>query len=602
MHEASRVAGGSLFFLLFLLSSESQILLAILAGVLLGWTAAHHVYRAYKKGKFSIDGLMLIAAVGAIILGESWEGLLLLFLFSIAHMLETYAEWRTENSLKKTTERFPTKAMKQFAEGWQEVLLEEVIVGDLLLLRAGEIVPVDGIVLGGKSSVDESSVSGESIPIEKNPGDLLKSGTLNLSGQLEFRAESVAKDSTAQRIAELVEAAREKQSEEQVFADVVGERYTLFVLIVSGLSLVFWLFRGVAFRDAIYSTLALLVVASPCALVLSVPAAVLAAIARSASSGVIFRGGKALDSLAKVKQFCFDKTGTLTTGKLALNSVTNINGERFDKGKENEFIRKVASLEQGSTHPIALAFLRIAKEQEIELYQTEVVTIYAGLGLEGKVDGSDCRVGNRAFVGLEKGGSNFGTLEVCARIEDEIAIFEFADSIRKEAPTVIGELKSLGCGSVILSGDRASSVERISKELDLQKALSNLSPEEKLTELKRLRKAGGAIAMVGDGMNDAPSLTGADVAVVMGERGSGAALREAGVILVNDALGQLPFALKLSRKARQVIMQNLAISIGIASLLIAFAVYRSLSLSLGVLGHEGSTVIVILNSLRLLRK
>jgi len=604
--EGVRVLGGAICGVAFLLlepGSLAEMLSSIAAAILLGWTATYSVIRQLRKGRLSVDSLMILAAGGAMFLGKMWEGILLLFLFSLSHALESYAGWRTERSLRLTKERFPERTMRKSGSGWVEIGVGEVQVGDELLLRAGEVIPVDGAVIDGGSSVDESSLTGEALPVAKSAGDRVQSGTLNLSGQLTISARSTAEQSTAQKIVELVNAARAEQSMEQAFSDMIGQRYTWAVLFISIAAAIAWCIRGLSWDETVYSTLALLVVASPCALVISIPAAVLTAIARSAGSGVIFRGGKALDGLGRVKQICFDKTGTLTTGELSIKGSYTLDRQPVEL--TDRMLVSVAAIEQASTHPIARALVRTAEEKGLTLPPSSNLQVHPGLGIDGEVNGERCKVGSRRFFSAESLDASqlnaAETMEVVCQLGNETVVIELGDMMRTESPVVVQALQQLGCRSIILSGDRIGSVKALAAQVGVQEYHAGLSPDEKLAKLRELRKQHGAVAMVGDGLNDAPSLTGADVGVVMGGRGSGTALREANVILMNDALKQLPFALRLSRVARSVILQNLFVSIGVAGLLIGFALFRSLTLSLGVLGHEGSTVLVVLNSLRILR-
>jgi Cd2+/Zn2+-exporting ATPase len=581
---------------------------AYLAG---GFFPAEEVWERLQKRVLDVHFLMLAVAAGAAGIGAWAEGATLLFLFSFSGALEHYALGRTQKEIRSLFRDAPKTATAIDAGGNEtEVSVEKILRGARLLIKPGAQFPVDAEIVKGSTAADESNLTGEATPVEKKIGDVTLAGTINLWGAVEVLATRPAAESSLQKIITLIREAQQQKAPAQQFADKFSTIYTYGVL---GLSLamffVWWLgFHLAAFtstiesHSAFYRTMTLLVVSSPCALVLSIPSAVLAAIAFGARHGILFRGGAAVEKLAEVNVVCLDKTGTLTTGELRVETV-----ESFPPGRENEIARLAYSLEKLSTHPLARAITRHGKQQglvPIEFQHFESVT---GQGLKANLNGTECRLGGRDWfdlkrrVGLQIGAPvDAGFSEVWVEAGDLLGRVILRDDIRPQSAKVVTELREEGLRSVVLTGDRKAAAEHLRSELKLDDVRAELKPEQKVAAIRALSDQGSRVAMIGDGVNDAPSLAAAHIGVAMGARGSDAALEQADVVLMHDRLENFLAAFRLSQRARAVIRQNLFISLGTVVVLVTFAMLGKIPLTIGVVGHEGSTVVVVMNSLRLL--
>jgi Cd2+/Zn2+-exporting ATPase len=580
---------------------------AYLAG---GFFPAEEVWERLQKRVLDVHFLMLAVAIGAACIGAWAEGATLLFLFSFSGALEHYAMGRTQKEIRSLFHDAPKTATAIDAKGIEsEVAVEKIRAGARLLIKPGAQFPVDAEIVKGGTAADESNLTGEAAPVEKKIGDLALAGTINLWGAVEVLATRPAAESALQKIIKLIKEAQQQKAPAQRFADKFSTYYTYGVL---GLSLamffVWWLgFRLAAFTSAMeshsafYRTMTLLVVSSPCALVLSIPSAVLAAIAFGARHGILFRGGAAVENLAGINVVCLDKTGTLTTGELRAEKV-----ESFPPGRENEIVRLAYSLEKLSTHPLARAITRHGKQQGLvpmEFQQFESIT---GQGLQASFNNVRCRLGGRDWFSTDRAGLQIGApvdagfSEVWVEAGDLLGRVILRDDIRPQSADVITELRNAGLRSVVLTGDRKAAAEHLRTELKLDDVRAELKPERKVAAIRELSGQGNRVAMIGDGVNDAPSLAAADIGVAMGARGSDAALEQADVVLMHDKLENFLAAFRLSQRARAIIHQNLFISLGAVIVLVTFAMLGKIPLTIGVVGHEGSTVVVVMNSLRLL--
>ena len=588
---------------------------AMVAG---GWDAARDAIPGFFQGRLDIHFLMLAVAVGASFIGAYGEAALLLFLFSFAGALEHFALHRTHREINALFRLAPKTANRlDPATGTEEAVPIEVIVpDDCLILRPGETVPVDAEVTEGSSAADESSLTGEAHPVEKLPGAEVKSGTMNLWGTLTVRCRRPASESSLQQVIRLIEDARGQRAPSQRFIDRFGPVYTKGVLVATLLLfLIWWQLVGLpAFANvegggevvfsAFYRAMTLLVVASPCALVLSIPSAILAAIAWGARHGILFRGGAAVEELAKIRTVAFDKTGTLTTGDLAVESL-----ESFPQGDTDEVLAWAAALEERANHPIARAIVAYARRKGIERTPVEDFASLTGLGVRGRIGGESAVLGSRRIFfqtpladwakELEEEPS--GCTEVWLMRGNRVGRILLSDAVRPAARTVIQTLRGQGVRSVMLTGDRPPAAASVAAELGIDAFHAALTPADKVVALGRLRADGQRVAMVGDGINDAPVLAAADVAFAMGGRGSDASLEQSDVVLMNDRLESLPLALALSRSARRIILQNITVAVGTMAVMVLAAIFGLIPITIGVLAHEGSTVAVCLNSLRLLR-
>lgn len=592
-------------------------LLAYAAG---GWFALEEAWERFRRDRgLDVHFLMLAVAVGSAAVGRWGEGATLLFLFSLAGGLEHYAAERTRREVRALFRSAPKTATVLGEDRTErEVPVEQIRPGMRLLVRPGAQFAVDGEVMAGQSAADESTLTGESTPVEKRVGDLVLAGTLNLWGMLEVRALRPASESALQKIIRLIREAQQQKAPSQRFTDRFGARYTYAVLGLTGLMyLVWWWGLGLApFRSpdpnqpglsAFYRTMTLLVVCSPCALVLSIPSAILAAIAWGARHGILFRGGAAVEKLAEVTVVALDKTGTLTTGDLRVEMV-----ETQPPGREREAAALACAVERGSNHPLARALARHGRQQGLpdrEVSRFESVT---GQGVRAVHQGWPVWVGRREWIEAELQGQvrppaawsdpqgQPGEIMVWLYWNGLRARIRLRDEIRPQAAALVSRLRQAGLKVVVLTGDRQAAAEHLRRALGLEEIRAELRPEDKVECIRAWSRAGERVAMVGDGVNDAPSLAAAHVGVAMGARGADAALEQADVVLMHDRLENFLAAWELSRRARRIIRQNLAVSLGTVVVLVAFALLGKIPLPVGVIGHEGSTVVVVMNSLRLL--
>ncbi len=567
-----------------------------------------------RKGILDIDFLMLCVAVGAAFIGHWWEGATLLFLFSLSGALEEMAMANTEREIKSLFKEAPKLAVVIDSDGQEkQINVEALTVGMLLRVRPGEQFPVDCEVIHGASAANEANLTGESLPVDKKPGDTVFSGTLNLWGSVECRVSRLASESILSRIIGLIKQAQESKAPSQRFTDKFSTGYTYAILGLSFMMFfVWWLGLGIepfnaaaGHSSAFYRAMTLLVVASPCALVLSIPSAILAGIAAGARRGVLFRGGVAIEKLAEIRRIALDKTGTLTTGDLKVIKV-----QSFPPGKEDDILKIAASLGHHSAHPVSKAIVKSFREKNNDLWKVDDFKSLVGLGLEGVIHRPDNTrqkviLGRRsAFDGHEWLRQiplpDVGVTETVIEVDGLKGQIFLTDQVREASAPLLRKLGRKGIKVAMLTGDRAEAAHLIADHLGIKEVYSGMKPEEKVEKIKQWMKAGEKVAMVGDGVNDAPSLAAAHVAVGMGVRGSDAVLEQSDIVLMQDRLDNFYFAFTLSQRARRVINQNLFISLGVIVLLVASALGSVIPLTIGVIGHEGSTVVVVLNSLRLL--
>jgi Zn2+/Cd2+-exporting ATPase len=571
--------------------------LAYLSG---GWFATHDVWHGLKRGKIDIQFLMVAVALGALFVKGWSEGATLLFLFSLSNALEQFANYRTRKSIESLLKVAPKHALRRENGRWVEASIEEVQIGDELLVKPGELFPVDGVMIEGATSADESALTGEAIPVVKQIGDGVSGGTLNLEGQSVIRATRRLGESTLSRILALIEIAQQQKAPAQRFTDNFSRYYTWIALSLAAVVFVVLLVMHRPIADAFYRSMTVLVVASPCALVLSVPSAILVAIAAGARRGILFRGGVAVENLAGATQFAFDKTGTLTKGALVVARIAS-----FDSQGEDVILRRAASVAHFSTHPLARAIVAEAEKRKLPINEATDFLNLPGLGMEASVNG------NRVLIGSGRLIRNRGIAIPAVQLTNEgevwiandraLGVIYLRDEIRPAARRVIDFLKRSGLSVTLLTGDRAGPAAMVAEQVGIADVGAELSPQAKLQCIHDWRASGEKVAMVGDGINDAPSLTAADVSIGMGARGSDAAVEQADIVLMHDKIENVEEAFVLSRHARSIIRQNIVISLGVILFLILSALAEKINLTAGVIGHEGSTVVVILNGLRLLR-
>lgn len=594
--------------------------LFILAYLFGGTLSAITALKLLAKRQVSIDLLMVLAALGAAMVGHWEEGAILFGLFSLSNALEAYALGRTRRAVRALMDLTPEQATLLAADGTQSVVpVEQLHVGDLVLIRPGERIPADGIVDQGESSCDQAPITGESMPVSKHPGDEVYAATINTTGSLQVRVSRISRESMLSRIVAIVEQAQDQKSRTQRFTDRFEGRYA--IAVIAGSILAFFAFMelgGEDRGDAFYRAITLLVVASPCALVISTPASTLSGLANAARNGILFKGSGYLEDLGQVDTIAFDKTGTLTLGEPSVTDVVDL-GTGWS---EAELIALVAAAESHSEHHIAEAAVAYATAHGYEIRPVESFDSMPGKGIVASVDGRTVAAGN-AYLFADLGVDTTAAGVVAQRLRadgktailagDDVAVrgvIALADTLRPNAHAVVQELRQLGIKrTAILTGDHQAVAENIAESLGITEVYGDLLPEQKLDVIHQMEtgaKDGSGrtvsrVAMVGDGVNDAPALATATVGIAMGGAGTDVALETAGVVLVADDLTKLPYALGLSRRTRRIILQNLGFSLAVIITLVTLVLTIGIPLPVGVIGHEGSTIIVVLNGLRLLR-
>ena len=589
--------------------SQTLFAISLISG---GWDAAKDTWENIRQGRLDVHFLMLAVAVGAVSIGAWEEGSLLLFLFSTSGALEHFVLYRTHREINALTKVAPKIAHVLLPDGGtEERAVKALRVGDVIVVKPDELFAVDGTVISGLSAADESTLTGEALPITKEVGATIFGGTLNLWGLVQVRVDKLATQSALAKIITLIQTAQHMRAPSQRFTDRFGTRYTILTLsIVAVMFFVWWFGFGISpfenvesSKSSFYRAMTLLVVMSPCALVLSIPSAILAAIAWGARHGVLFRGGAAIEKLAEVDVIAMDKTGTLTEGELKVTKI-----ESFPAGREDDVLRIAVSLESNSNHPIARAITQHGKAQGIKAEKLAEFHSIAGQGLRGRTEGGLSYVGRRELVKDSALGDALagvpdapvGFSEVWVLHEQIVGRVLLKDEVRPGSRAVLEKLEADGVRTVMLTGDRRAAATEVAKQLGLSEVRAGLHPEDKVAAIREFTEQGRKVAMVGDGVNDAPSLAAAYVSVAMGARGSDAALEQSDVVLMQDKIEKLLSARRISQKARQIIQQNIVISLGSVIIMAVASLFGIVPLSLGVLTHEGSTVVVCLNSLRLL--
>lgn len=588
--------------------------LAYIAGGAFGLQAGLASLRART---IDVDLLMVLAALGAAVVGAPFEGAMLLFLFSLSNVLQNIAIDRTRNAIRALMALRPTTALVR-RDGETALLpIEQVALGDVMLVKPGDRLALDGVVISGESSVDQSAITGESLPVYKGVGDVVLAGAVNQRGSLEVRVNHLAADTTLAKLIRLVEEAQGQKAHTQRFIEKAEQYYALGVILMTLLAIVIpLLVWGEAFGAAFYRAMTLMVAASPCALVISTPATVLSAIANGARRGVLFKGGAYVEQAATVKVAAFDKTGTLTVGK---PQVTDVRVCDLDwQGDEATLLRLAAAVEAKSEHPLAQAIVDSAAARGLSIPDAQRFNSETGQGVRAEVDGRQVAIGNRRYfsawqtdglaaaeVVLTALQAEGKTAVLVGELTDQtvhiLGVLGVADVVRPDASDAVARLKAAGVQRVVmLTGDHEIVAQAIGRQVGVDEVYADLLPADKMEVLKRLAEEVGPVAMIGDGVNDAPALAAAAIGIAMGAAGSDVALETADIVLMGDDLKQLPYVIALSRRTRRVLVQNLAFALAVIVALIVAVLGVGLPLPLSVIGHEGSTVLVSLNGLRLL--
>ena len=588
--------------------SELEIPFYLLAYSVGGYQKAWEGLQTLIKEKdLDVDLLMVVAAIGAASIGYWRDGAILILIFSLSGALEGYTLERTNDEIKSIMKLRPEEAIVLQGNVEKRVRVEELQQGDLLLVRPGERIAADGIVREGCSSVNQASITGESIPIDKSAGDEVFAGTMNGQGALVIEMTKPAEATLLAKIIHLVQEAQSERPPSQLFMERFEGMYAKIVILGAVLISVLPPFvLGWSWSETIYKAMIFLVVASPCALVSSIMPAVLSGISNGARKGILFKGGAYLEAIGDVSVVAFDKTGTLTEGIPRITQVVP-----YGNYTENEVLSIAASLEIWSEHPIAKAIIRKAKEKDLHLSSASKLEAVPGFGVHGIVEGKEYRIGKldlnvgqklpeeemKAVRELEEQGKTV----IFVQVENElIGILAVQDTLRPQAKESIRKLKQMGIKVVMLTGDSSSTARIMGEQAGVDQVYSELLPEQKVEIIKELGKY-GKVAMVGDGVNDAPALAVSSVGIAMGAAGTDVALETANVVLMADDISKVSYAIALGRRTTRVVKQNVAFALAVMLLLIMSNFFGSINLPLGVIGHEGSTIIVIISGLRLLR-
>ena len=590
--------------------TTASVLLYITAFCVGGFAKAKEgIEETIADKKLNVELLMVLAAIGSATIGYWTEGAILIFIFAVSGALETYAMNKSHREISALMNLQPEEAW--LVRGGFEpmkVAVSTLKIGDHLLIKPGERVPADGIIFKGQSSIDESAISGEPLPVAKREGDEVFAGTVNLNGAITMEMTKPNSETLFQKIITLVQSAQSEKSPSQQFIEKFEGTYVKFVLLAVALMMFLPHFLlGWDWTTTLYRAMVLLVVASPCALVASIMPATLATISNGAKNGILFKGGLHLENLSVLKALAVDKTGTLTQGKPIVTDF--IVREGLEK---EQTIALLAGIESQSNHPLAQAIMSYAKEQGITQYPQASIEDIPGWGMKGFIDGTEYLVGKPDFVGEDEAlafaNGAASTLATEGKtvifIRDHSGILALAalkDTVRDQAKQAISLLKELQINVVMLTGDNEKTAKAIAKEAGVTEYVAECLPETKVNEMKRLLGQYNHVGMVGDGINDAPALATATTGIAMGE-GTDVALETADVVLMKNDLSKIAYAIRLSRKMQRIVKQNIFFSIGVITLLIASNFLQVVDLPLGVIGHEGSTILVILNSLRMLNK
>ena len=589
--------------------SEQVEILLFSVGIILG---GYHWVREgleelYEEKKMGIEILMIAATIGAIILGIWDEAAFLVVLYGAAEGVEEYAYEKTRTSINKLLDLVPDTA-RVIRDGTESMIPAiDLTIGDIVFIKPGESIPTDGVIRKGSSSINEAAITGESIPVEKTIGVQAFAGTINGEGALEIEVTTTFENNTLSKIIHLVEEAQEQKGNAQLFIEKFGSRYTPVVLLGAVLLFVIPVFLGGDVAEWALRAVVLLIAAAPCALIMSTPIAVAAGIGSAGRKGVLIKGGIHLENLGKVRMIALDKTGTLTHGKPVVTDIVALTSS------ESELMRMAYSVERFSEHPLAKAIVERAREDELQPLEATEFKALTGAGVRAKISDDVVYVGKiELFQTLRTELPDFSNVETLENegktvvyvgtLQNIIGIIAINDDIRPKSQDFINELRRLSIGAVMVTGDNKRTAKRIATELGIENVKADLKPADKVEVIKQLEKEYGAVAMVGDGINDAPALASATVGIAMGTGGTDAAIEAADVALVGDDLLSICFAIDLGKRARQISRQNIAFSLLVLALLIPTAIVGILGPALAVAFHEASELLAVGNGLRVAKK
>jgi Zn2+/Cd2+-exporting ATPase len=580
-----------------------------MAMVISGYKPVKSAYYSIKSRSLDMNVLMSAAAFGAVLIGEWLEGATVVWLFALGTTLQNMSIEKTRDSIRNLMNLAPSEAWIKEGSQLTKKPVEEVSAGEILLVKPGSKIPLDGEIISGVSSINQAPITGESIPVEKQVGDTVYAGTINENGSLEVRVTKLVEDTTIAKIIHLVEEAQEQKAPTQAFIDKFAGIYTPIVFVLALVVMVIPpLIEFGTWGEWFYKGLELLVVACPCALVISTPVAIVSAIGNAAKNGVLIKGGTFLEKAGAINAIAFDKTGTLTEGKPKVFEIKALNTS------DQDLLSIALTLENYSTHPIAQTIVQYANEKRIQIKKCEVFRSIVGKGVQATIDGEVYYAGNaRLFdemeipLGEAKASvvdmqSKGKTVVIVGTKKEILGVISVADTIRTTTVNALNGLNQVGVNQVVmLTGDNEGTAKMISKETSVNRYFAELLPEDKVEAVKQLQKEGHNVAMVGDGINDAPALATADLGIAMGGAGTDTAMETADIVLMADNLEKLPHTINLSRKALGIIKQNIWFSLIVKFVALAFIFTGWLTLWLAVLSDTGAAIIVILNALRLLK-
>jgi Zn2+/Cd2+-exporting ATPase len=579
-------------------------------GVQAGW-------QALRRLRIDVDLLMILAALGAALVGQPFEGAMLLFLFSLSNVLQEMALQRTRRAIEALMELRPDTAQVERDGQWVTLPIEQVRLNDRFVVKPGERLPLDGVIVAGQAHLDQSAITGESMPIHKREGETVFAGTINQNGHLEVRVTKLAQESTLARLIEMVAEAQSEKADTQRFIDKAEQYYAVVVILFTLLvGLVPQLMNWEPFGDSLYRAITIMVAASPCAIIISTPATVLSAIGNGARRGILFKGGVYVENAAGIKVMAFDKTGTLTVGKPEMTDLIRLDESLSDE----ELLLLTAAVEARSEHPLAQAVVRAAEAAGLALPAATGFTAEVGRGVQATVNGRLIRIGNGRYFREIPTPNLALAQEKADRLEAEgktsvivaelnangqqarlLGLVAFADVLRPDVPQVVQALKRAGIERVVmLTGDNETVARHIAQAAGVDDYYAELLPADKVAAIKKIEAQYGPTAMVGDGVNDAPALATATIGVAMGAAGTDVALETADIVLMADDLHNLPYLIGLSHATRRTLVVNLTFALAMIVIMVAAVFSIDLALPLAVIGHEGGTVLVSLNGLRLL--
>ncbi|MBT9455338.1 MAG: heavy metal translocating P-type ATPase [Burkholderiaceae bacterium] len=585
-----------------------EMALAAIAIGLAGFDTYKKGFYALRVGRLNINALMAVAVTGAFLIGQWPEAAMVMALYAIAELIEARAVDKARNAIKTLLAMAPEDAEVRQADGsWVRQLTGIVAVGATVRIRPGERVPLDGVITEGASAIDQAPVTGESIPVDKAVGDEVYAGTINQTAALEFRVTALASDSTLARIIHAVEEAQGSRAPTQRFVDKFAAIYTpaVFVLALAVAVFMPWVMDW-TWLEALYKALVLLVIACPCALVISTPVTIVSGLAAAARRGILIKGGVYLEEARKLKAVALDKTGTITEGKPKLVEFQAIAAD----ADRQQLERLALALASRSDHPVSKAIAQGLEGQAAEVQDFKAA---AGRGVEGRVDGVSYVLGNHRWI--EERGQCSPALEAKLSVHEEagrtvtllageqgvLAICAVADTIKPSSKQAVAELKALGITPIMLTGDNSATAKAIASQAGIAEARGNLLPEDKLAAIKELQQRYGPTGMTGDGINDAPALAQADIGFAMGGAGTHTAMEAADVVVMNDDLQRLPETIRLSRRARTILMQNIGLALGIKGVFLIAALFGNASMWMAVFADMGASLLVVFNGLRLMR-